>query len=66
MTEALTGFYLAGMILLAILVVCWIVLPIAVIGTKPILRQILAEQQRTNALLERRLAETPAQAVVRS
>jgi hypothetical protein len=36
-----------------VLVVCWIILPFAVIGTKPLLRQILAEHQRTNDLLNR-------------
>jgi hypothetical protein len=63
MLEALTGFYLAGMVLLLILVVCWIVLPFAIIGTKSLLRQILAEQRRTNALLEGRIS-APAKTVV--
>jgi len=59
MIEAWTGFYLAGMILLAIVAICWIVLPFAIIGTKPLLRQLIAEQARTNALLERgRVVET--------
>lgn len=31
---------------------CWIVLPFALIGTKAILRELVREQQRTNALLE--------------
>jgi hypothetical protein len=64
MLEALTGLYLAGMILLLILVVCWIALPIAIIGTKPILRQILEEQRRTNALLEGRTVTVPTKTVV--
>jgi hypothetical protein len=64
MLEALTGLYLAGVILLLILVVCWIVLPIAIIGTKPILRQILEEQRRTNALLEGRTVTVPTKTVV--
>ena len=59
MMEAWTGFYLAMWILGIIVAICWIVLPFAIIGTKPLLRQLLAEQQRTNALLERgRAAET--------
>lgn len=33
------------------LVVCWIILPFAILGTKPLLRQLLAEQRRTNELL---------------
>jgi len=59
MVEAWTGFYLAGMILLVIVAICWIVLPFAIIGTKPLLSQLIAEQARTNALLERgRVVET--------
>ncbi len=59
MMEAWTGFYLAMWILGIIVAICWIVLPFAIIGTKPLLRQLLAEQQRTNALLERgRVVET--------
>ena len=65
MLEALTGLYLAGMILLLILVVCWIALPIAIIGTKPLLRQLLAEQRRTNTLLEGRVVDVPVRTVVR-
>jgi hypothetical protein len=34
-----------------VLLIAWIVLPFAVIGTKPLLEKLLAEQQRTNALL---------------
>jgi hypothetical protein len=37
-----------------ILAVAWIVLPLALIGTKPLLRQLIAEVQRTNSLLEQR------------
>ena len=53
MMEAWTGFYLAAWILGIIVAICWIVLPFAIIGTKPLLRALIAEQQRTNALLER-------------
>ena len=59
MTEAWTGFYMAMWILGIIVAICWIVLPFAIIGTKPLLRELIAEQQRTNALLERgRVVET--------
>lgn len=44
-------------LLVLLLVICWIVLPFAVIGTKPLLRQLIAETQRTNALLEQRLPD---------
>ena len=35
-----------------ILATAWIILPFALIGTKPLLRQLMAEVQRTNALLQ--------------
>jgi hypothetical protein len=40
-----------------LLIVCWIVLPFAIIGTKPLLRQLVAELRRNNELLERRLPD---------
>jgi hypothetical protein len=39
-----------------VLLVVWIILPFAIIGTKPLLRQLIEEQRRTNELLARRLA----------
>ncbi len=38
-------------ILALILAIAWIVLPFALIGTKPILRELLAETRKTNELL---------------
>jgi uncharacterized protein YoxC len=49
-----TIFWLAVLVLGLILAIAWIVLPLALIGTKPLLRQLIAEVQRTNALLEQR------------
>jgi hypothetical protein len=46
--------YLVGFAVAAALVLGWIVLPFAVIGTKPILRELLEEVRKTNALLEQR------------
>lgn len=43
---------LGGVVVGLVLIVVWIILPFAIIGTKPILREILAEQKRTNELLE--------------
>jgi hypothetical protein len=43
--------------LLVVLVVLWIALPFALFGTKPLLRQLIAEQKRTNDLLDRRLPQ---------
>lgn len=42
-------------IFVLVLAICWIVLPFALIGTKPLLRQLIAETKRTNDLLDRRL-----------
>ena len=49
--ETLPLVYATLFVLLIVLVVCWIVLPLAVIGTKPILREMLAESKRANAHL---------------
>lgn len=57
MNEAFTWLYVAGMIFLLIVGICWIVLPFAILGTKPLLRTLIAEQQRTNALLEQQRAQ---------
>jgi threonine/homoserine/homoserine lactone efflux protein len=43
-----------------VLLVCWIVLPFAVIGLKPLVRELIREQRRTNELLARSSAEAPA------
>ncbi len=43
---------LIGIVLGIVLVVCWIVLPFAVIGLKPLIRELLREQQATNKLIE--------------
>jgi predicted PurR-regulated permease PerM len=50
----------AGMMVLlfffgVVLAVCWLVLPFALIGTKPLLRQMLKQQEDTNALLRQLL-----------
>ena len=50
-------FVVAAFIFLLVLAICWIILPFALIGTKPLLRQLLAEMRRNNALLEQRLPD---------
>lgn len=45
-------FVFAAVIFGIVLLICWIVLPFALIGTKPLLRQLLSEQRKTNELLE--------------
>lgn len=43
--------WLALVVFGLILAIAWIILPFALIGTKPLLRRILDEQIRMNALL---------------
>lgn len=40
-------------VFLIILTIAWILLPFAMFGTKPLLRELVVEAKRTNALLER-------------
>ena len=47
--------YFIGLAFLFVLAVCWLILPFALIGTKPLLRELLAETKRTNAILADRL-----------
>lgn len=50
-----TGFAVSAVLALIVfgivLAICWLILPFALIGTKPLLRQLLAEQRETNRLL---------------
>ncbi len=62
------GLILVLFVLAVVLVICWIILPFAVLGTKPLLRELLIEQRRTNELLRevlaaRRPVPTPGQRV---
>jgi len=56
----MTGLAVGGLLWLAIVVFCiilaiaWIILPFALIGTKPLLGELIAETKRTNALLQQR------------
>jgi hypothetical protein len=45
-------FMLAVAIFAFVLAICWLALPFALIGTKPLLRHLIAETRRTNELLE--------------
>jgi hypothetical protein len=51
MAEFGAGLGLVLFLLLLVLIVAWIVLPVAVIGTKPILCEIREQQRMTNELL---------------
>jgi len=52
-SNIMTALVLYAGLFLLVLGICWIILPFAILGTKPLLRQILAEQKRTNDLLNR-------------
>lgn len=43
---------MALMLLALLIMVLWICMPFAIFGTKPILRELLAEQRKTNKLLQ--------------
>jgi hypothetical protein len=45
-------FFLFAVVLGTVLTIAWIILPFALIGTKPLLRELIAETKRTNKLLE--------------
>lgn len=50
--EAAGGLFMLAVIVFGlVLAVCWIILPFALIGTKPLLRQLIALQEETIRLL---------------
>ena len=55
MLSALGGLSLIGVLFLLVLAICWVILPFALIGTKPLLRELIAEMKRNNELLDQRL-----------
>lgn len=50
--EALGAFVAIAWLFLVVLAILWIAMPFAIFGTKPILRELLTEQKRTNKLLQ--------------
>lgn len=50
LATSMSNFGIAGLLVLALLVL-WILIPFAVFGIKGLLRQLVEEQRRTNALL---------------
>jgi len=51
--EALSGFVgIAVVVFLVILTIAWTLLPFAMFGLKPLVRELIAETRRTNQLLE--------------
>jgi hypothetical protein len=51
------GLLIVGLVL----AVAWIILPFALIGTKPLLQELIDETKRTNELLANRPAPVPPQ-----
>jgi hypothetical protein len=51
MSELAGVLYLAVILLGMAFLIAWIILPFAIIGTKRLLRELIAETQATNALL---------------
>jgi hypothetical protein len=49
-----TVFWLCVFVFGVVLAIAWIILPFALFGTKSLLRALIAEVRRTNALLEQR------------
>jgi hypothetical protein len=50
-----------------IIAILWVLMPFAIFGTKPLLRELIAEQNRTNRLLEEAAAlraKAPSEAVL--
>ena len=62
-TAGMSLFMIIGAIFGLILTVLWILVPFALFGIKPLLRELIAEQRRANEL-SARIAATPAQVVV--
>lgn len=47
------GMAVAMVVFGIVLLIAWVILPFALIGTKPLLRQLIKEQQTTNDLLRK-------------
>lgn len=64
MGEIGAGLSVALAIFGMVLLVAWIILPFALIGTKPLLRELIKEQQATNELLRTRAIDRDINKVV--
>ena len=62
--ESFAAFGMLGMLLVVMLAIAllllWICLPFALFGTKPLLRELIQEVRKTNALLQSRTPPPPA------
>lgn len=48
----MTGVMVFVWLLALLIAILWILMPFAIFGSKPLLRELIAEQKRTNALLQ--------------
>lgn len=62
----MTGVMVFVWLMAFVIAVLWVLMPFAIFGTKPLLRQLLAEQKRTNRLLEEnaRRADRPTDVIL--
>jgi hypothetical protein len=54
---------LVAIVVCVTLVICWIVVPFAVVGLKPLVRELIREQQANNKLVQAQLSALDALAV---
>jgi hypothetical protein len=50
-SSGLAAFGIIGTLFFLLLAILWIVIPFAIFGIKPLLRELIAEQRKANALL---------------
>jgi len=68
--DGLVGAGVVMWLFLIVLAILWICMPFAIFGTKPLLHELLAEQKKTNKLLQdqadrAKAIREPAQALPR-
>lgn len=56
----MSGLILVVVVIGVVLAVAWVILPLAIVGTKPLLRELIAETKRTNELLQRHFVDGEA------
>jgi hypothetical protein len=49
--------YVIGFVLVLVLTIVWIILPFAIFGTKPLLRELIVEVRQLRILLAQRAAD---------
>lgn len=57
--ETMQGLIIVGSLFAVLIAILWIILPFAMFGIKPLLRELIREQRTTNSLLKGRLEGRP-------